>query len=64
MKRSQVVSTSTILILSLGFSTGAAATGAVLRLAVLRGYARDAGFTDVEVLPLENDFFRFYRLLD
>jgi 2-polyprenyl-3-methyl-5-hydroxy-6-metoxy-1,4-benzoquinol methylase len=40
-----------------------AATGAVLRLAVLRGYARDAGFTDVEVLPLENDFFRFYRLV-
>jgi 2-polyprenyl-3-methyl-5-hydroxy-6-metoxy-1,4-benzoquinol methylase len=40
-----------------------AGTGAVMRPAVLRDYARDAGFSDVEVLPLENDFFRFYRLL-
>jgi len=39
------------------------ATGTVMRPAVLRGYARDAGFADVEVLPLENDFFRFYRLV-
>ena len=40
-----------------------AATGAAMRPATLRAYARDAGFTDVEVLPLENDFFRFYRLV-
>jgi hypothetical protein len=26
------------------------------------GYGRDAGFAEVEVLPIEDDFFRFYRL--
>jgi hypothetical protein len=26
------------------------------------GCARDAGFADSEVLPIEDDFFRFYRL--
>ncbi len=30
-------------------------------LSVLR-YAREAGFTGFEVLPIENDFWRFYRL--
>jgi hypothetical protein len=39
------------------------ATGAVMRPAALRGYAWDAGFAAVEILPLENDFFRFYRLM-
>ncbi len=24
--------------------------------------ARDAGFAGIDVLPVENDFFRFYRL--
>ncbi|MCF6506492.1 class I SAM-dependent methyltransferase [Blastococcus sp. MG754426] len=38
-------------------------TGTVMRPAVLRGYAREAGFTDVEVLPIADDFFRFYRLV-
>ena len=38
------------------------ATGTVMRPDTLRGYARDAGFDEVEVLPIENDFFRFYRL--
>ena len=38
-------------------------TGTVMRPAVLRGYAREAGFADVEVLPLGHDFFRFYRLV-
>lgn len=37
-------------------------TGTVMRPDTLRGYAREAGFADIEVLPLENDFFRFYRL--
>jgi len=27
-----------------------------------RRYALDAGFTNVEVLPIENDFWRFDRL--
>ncbi len=38
------------------------ATGTVMRAPTLRGYAVDAGFTRFEVLPVENDFFRFYRL--
>jgi 2-polyprenyl-3-methyl-5-hydroxy-6-metoxy-1,4-benzoquinol methylase len=42
---------------------GTAATGAVLRPATLRGYARQAGFADVEVLPLETEAWRFYRLI-
>jgi predicted O-methyltransferase YrrM len=37
-------------------------TGTVMRPATLLGYARDAGFTDLEVLPIENDLWRFYRL--
>ena len=37
-------------------------TGTVMRPATFEGYAVDAGFTGVEVLPIENDFFRFYRL--
>lgn len=39
-----------------------AATGTVLRPTTLRGYARDAGLTDVEILPIELGFFRVYRL--
>jgi ubiquinone/menaquinone biosynthesis C-methylase UbiE len=38
------------------------ATGTVMRPETLRGYAREAGFASVEVLPIENDFFRFYQL--
>src|SRR4051794_10848415 len=38
-------------------------TGTVMRPATLERYAREAGFAGVEVLPLEHDFFRFYRLL-
>ena len=39
-----------------------AATGTVMRTETLRGYAEEAGFTGFEVLPIENFFFRFYRL--
>lgn len=39
-----------------------AATGTVLRPDTVRRYAREAGFADPEVLPIGNDFFRFYRL--
>lgn len=42
--------------------THPAGTGTVMRQSVLRGYAAEAGFSSVEVLPIENDFFRFYRL--
>ena len=38
------------------------ATGTVMRPKTLRRYADEAGFASVEVLPIENDFFRFYRL--
>lgn len=39
-----------------------AATGTVMRASTLTGYAREAGFSGVQVLPIENDFFRFYLL--
>ena len=39
-----------------------AATGTVMRPATLGRYAAEAGFGSVDVLPIENDFFRFYRL--
>lgn len=40
------------------------ATGAVMRPSTLRWYAKEAGFRDVEVLPVtERSYFRFYRLL-
>jgi SAM-dependent methyltransferase len=38
------------------------ATGTVMRPDTLRGYAAEAGFGSVEILPIENDFFRFYQL--
>ena len=39
-----------------------AATGTVMRPSTLAGYARAAGFSQVEVLSVDHDFFRFYRL--
>lgn len=39
------------------------ATGTVMRASTMRGYAREAGFRDIDVLPLENPFFNFYRLV-
>lgn len=42
--------------------TPSAATGTVLRPDTLRAYAREAGFTSVQVLDVDNDFWRFYRL--
>jgi 2-polyprenyl-3-methyl-5-hydroxy-6-metoxy-1,4-benzoquinol methylase len=41
---------------------GAAGTGTVMRADTVRRYAEEAGFTGFEVLPIENDFYRFYRL--
>jgi 2-polyprenyl-3-methyl-5-hydroxy-6-metoxy-1,4-benzoquinol methylase len=40
-----------------------AATGTVMRPATLRRYALEAGFQDVEILPIEHDLFRLYRLI-
>jgi SAM-dependent methyltransferase len=42
---------------------GSVGTGTVMRPATLREYARHAGFADVEVLPIEHEMFRFYRLV-
>lgn len=39
-----------------------AGTGTVIRPAVVRQYAQEAGFRDIEILPIETDFFRFYWL--
>jgi 2-polyprenyl-3-methyl-5-hydroxy-6-metoxy-1,4-benzoquinol methylase len=41
---------------------GAAGTGTVMRAETVRRYATEAGFTGFEVLPIEHDFYRFYRL--
>lgn len=38
------------------------ATGTVFRRSKLEAYANEAGFAGVEVLPIEHDFLRFYRL--
>ncbi len=42
--------------------TPSVATGTVMRAETLRRYASEAGFRSTEILPIENDFFRFYRL--
>lgn len=42
---------------------GSRATGTVMRPEVLRGYAIEAGFADITVLPIENDLWRFYQLV-
>jgi SAM-dependent methyltransferase len=39
-----------------------AGTGTVMRESTVRAYAEQAGFAGFEVLPIENDFWRFYRL--
>jgi 2-polyprenyl-3-methyl-5-hydroxy-6-metoxy-1,4-benzoquinol methylase len=40
-----------------------AGTGTVMRPATLRRYATEAGFSEIEILPIENDLWRFYRLM-
>ena len=42
--------------------TPSAETGTVLRPDTLRRYAGEAGFRRTEILPIDNLFFRFYRL--
>jgi tRNA A58 N-methylase Trm61 len=39
-----------------------AGTGTVMRPAMLQAYATEAGFGDLQILPIENPFWRFYRL--
>jgi hypothetical protein len=40
-----------------------AGTGTVMRPSTVRAYAEAAGFAAVEVLPIEHEMFRFYRLV-
>jgi 2-polyprenyl-3-methyl-5-hydroxy-6-metoxy-1,4-benzoquinol methylase len=42
---------------------GAAGTGTMMRSDTVRRYAEEAGFRTFEVLPIENDVYRFYRLV-
>ena len=42
---------------------GAAGTGTVMRANTVREHAREAGFRGFEIVPIDNDFYRFYRLL-
>ena len=47
-----------------GMSHGhSAGTGTVMRPDTLRRYAREAGFEDIEILPIETDMWRFYQIL-
>jgi 2-polyprenyl-3-methyl-5-hydroxy-6-metoxy-1,4-benzoquinol methylase len=39
-----------------------AATGAVMPASKLEGYAKKAGFSRVDILPIDNPLWRFYRL--
>jgi hypothetical protein len=39
-----------------------AGTGTVMRPSVFEGYAKEAGFGGVEILPIDGGFWRFYRL--
>ena len=40
-----------------------AGTGTVMRPDTLRKYAQEAGFSDIEILPIDSDVWRFYRLV-
>jgi ubiquinone/menaquinone biosynthesis C-methylase UbiE len=49
--------------LPVGMAGGhSAATGTCMRPATFRSYANAAGFSAVDVLPIEHDLFRFYHL--
>ena len=41
---------------------GSVGTGTVMRQSTFERYASEAGFGSVEVLPIDHDFLRFYRL--
>jgi 2-polyprenyl-3-methyl-5-hydroxy-6-metoxy-1,4-benzoquinol methylase len=48
--------------LPVGMVDDGVGTGTVMRETTLREYAGDAGFSAVDVLPIEDEFFRVYRL--
>jgi SAM-dependent methyltransferase len=45
-----------------GLQDGGVGTGTVMRPSTLRAYALEAGLPQFEVLPIEHDSWRFYRL--
>jgi 2-polyprenyl-3-methyl-5-hydroxy-6-metoxy-1,4-benzoquinol methylase len=45
-----------------GLQAGGVGTGTVMRPATLRAYALEAGLPRFEILPIEHDSWRFYRL--
>jgi hypothetical protein len=54
---------STLVCLPDGMShPGSVGTGTVMRPSVFEGYAKEAGFGAVEILPIDGGFWRFYRL--
>ena len=54
---------STLVCLPDGMShAGSVGTGTVMRPSVFEGYAKEAGFSGVEILPIDGGFWRFYRL--
>jgi len=54
---------STLVCLPDGMShPGSVGTGTVMRPSVLEGYAQEAGFSGVEILPIDGGLWRFYRL--
>ena len=40
-----------------------AAIGTVIRSSTMEALAHQAGFASIEVVPIENDFWRFYKLI-
>jgi 2-polyprenyl-3-methyl-5-hydroxy-6-metoxy-1,4-benzoquinol methylase len=54
---------STLVCLPDGMShEGSVGTGTVMRPSTFEGYAKEAGFSEVEILPIDGGFWRFYRL--
>ena len=38
-------------------------TGTVMRPQMMKAYAQQAGFKDIEIMPVDHDFFYFYKLI-
>ncbi|HEX5012877.1 MAG TPA: class I SAM-dependent methyltransferase [Candidatus Limnocylindrales bacterium] len=45
-----------------GLQNGGVGTGTVMRPSTLQAYAREAGLATVEIVPIDHDHWRFYRL--
>jgi hypothetical protein len=41
---------------------GSVGTGTVMRPSTFEAYAKEAGFSNLEILPIDGGFWRFYRL--